>query len=248
MGAMSGISIEAEQGGCLTHLTPGTYDAARRYHPANPFHGELAHACLDGAPAFKLRMRQKERRSFILSEARTMIAECGTKGFNVRALAVKCEMSAQTVYNIVGGREDITRQAIEEHFEAVIRYAESRGELIEFFKIMAGVFFYWSRECPEYLRSLTMEYFRIIDPTFSTIHGSVIGAISKKLNSSPLCGGLLHSEVEEIACSIHAQMAFAAFEWSNFRFDEVEFEQRLVSCIRHFVVPLVQKYNALGSS
>ncbi|MEO1044379.1 MAG: TetR/AcrR family transcriptional regulator [Pseudomonadota bacterium] len=70
-----------------------------------------------------------ERRERILQAACTIIAEKGVEGLTTRGLAAAANVTAPTLYNLIGGKEDIIRELINENVEEV--WAELDFEAIE---------------------------------------------------------------------------------------------------------------------
>ncbi|MEM1131925.1 MAG: TetR/AcrR family transcriptional regulator [Pseudomonadota bacterium] len=60
-----------------------------------------------------------ERRQRILEAACTIIAEKGVEGLTTRGLAAAANVTAPTLYNLIGGKEDIIRELISENVEEV---------------------------------------------------------------------------------------------------------------------------------
>lgn len=58
-----------------------------------------------------------ERRRRILAEARSMIAESGLEGLNIRELAERSRVVHRTIYNAFGSKENLLGFAIQEYFD-----------------------------------------------------------------------------------------------------------------------------------
>lgn len=67
--------------------------------------------------------RIRSRRATMRAVARTVFAERGYAGVHVRDLAKRCGVSAQTLYNNLGGREEILCAAVEELLRAQLVHA-----------------------------------------------------------------------------------------------------------------------------
>lgn len=61
----------------------------------------------------------QERRRRILAEARTLLAQAGEAGFNIRELSRRASVSSRTLYHAFGAREGILAHAIAEHVEGL---------------------------------------------------------------------------------------------------------------------------------
>lgn len=62
---------------------------------------------------------QRRRRSEILAAARALWSEAGLDGVHVRAIADRCNVAPQTIYNIVGDKSAVMEQAAADWLEAI---------------------------------------------------------------------------------------------------------------------------------
>lgn len=68
-------------------------------------------------------MRYRQRRSEILAVTRYLLAKMGPDRFNVRRLAERCELTTQSIYNLIGNRTQIIIAAIEDYTDAMLQTA-----------------------------------------------------------------------------------------------------------------------------
>ncbi len=69
-------------------------------------------------------LNMQKRRSRILAEARRVIAEEGFEALNTRALAKAAGVTAPTLYNLIGSKEEILKALILEAIERIERRLE----------------------------------------------------------------------------------------------------------------------------
>ena len=81
----------------------------------NPYHAAFLHRGGKNAAAGKRWVAQNERRSVILATTRKLMAEHGDERVSLRFIADHCEISLQTIYNIVGDRSAVLREALVEY-------------------------------------------------------------------------------------------------------------------------------------
>jgi AcrR family transcriptional regulator len=74
------------------------------------------------------RNAQRMRRARILASARTLIASGGIESVKIRALSELSDLSIQTIYNLVGNREDVIEAAVVEHVSTVTRNSKGVTE------------------------------------------------------------------------------------------------------------------------
>lgn len=72
--------------------------------------------------------RTQHRRAMMRAVARSLLAERGYSGVHMRALANRCGVSAQTLYNNLGGREEIIATSVIELLHLQIKSAHGESE------------------------------------------------------------------------------------------------------------------------
>ncbi len=63
-----------------------------------------------------------DRRQRILDQAQAMLDELGVEGFTIRELGHRAEVAQRTIYNLIGGKEDVIAQAIHQHFAGLLAH------------------------------------------------------------------------------------------------------------------------------
>ncbi len=71
--------------------------------------------------------KQAQKRAHILARARRTLAQRGAAAVTVRDLAQDCGVAVQTLYSLIGGREQILCAAVDELFGIQIAHARAHG-------------------------------------------------------------------------------------------------------------------------
>lgn len=100
-------------------------------------------------------LSQRERRSEILAAARTLMTQTSFEQLRLQEVAATCGVAVQTVYNLVGNREELVGSSAEEWVQAiwaVARVDAERRDVNAGFTLLA---MFWSSALvrPDYVRS-----------------------------------------------------------------------------------------------
>jgi len=96
--------------------------------------------------------RQRRRRAEILATTRRLLAEAGGDRLTLRRVANECEVTAQTLRNSFGRKEELIAQAVNEHTSIIwLRLAEPRGEPLVFLAF-SDVIHQFAVNVPDFLR------------------------------------------------------------------------------------------------
>jgi len=101
--------------------------------------GKILGRELNPSGKYSLRQRQKKLRSKIFRGVRVLIAEKGYFSFSMKELADECETTRQTIYNLVGDRENLIKAAQSEHLKALILIASKQNNYPNLFLEFANV-------------------------------------------------------------------------------------------------------------
>lgn len=71
--------------------------------------------------------KQAQKRAHILARARRTLAQRGAAAVTVRDLAQDCGVAVQTLYSLIGGREQILCAAVDELFDIQIAHARAHA-------------------------------------------------------------------------------------------------------------------------
>lgn len=109
---------------------PDPWQPARLYRMRN---GHKSHG--------KRWLAQSERQSVILAASRRQISEQGYEGVSLKHVASMCNISKQTVYNIVGSRDEMIRKASSEWVSWLAIWALSGSPPARLLTVLASFWF-----------------------------------------------------------------------------------------------------------
>lgn len=174
------------------------------------------HAPVRVEPDRSLRGRQQRRRSEIFCAARCQIAE-GQWQVNVAALAERCGMAIQTVYNLAGDRHDILAAAVDEHYVALVSTATANIDSGHDIHAIGEALWGAALLNPEYMRNLSRAFFQQSDVVKKAIEKRILVSLQHAFSRTPVAVGRLSSDIRTASGRLHALLALSAFEWMNDR-------------------------------
>lgn len=113
---------------------------ARIPDPLAPFPGDPA----NGVETRRRWANQRRRRSEILRSARQLVAEGGLDNVHMQAVADRSGVSIQTVYNVVGNRQEMLGTAASEWIVALARQAEAIGSESSVNETFSTIEMFWA--------------------------------------------------------------------------------------------------------
>jgi AcrR family transcriptional regulator len=99
-----------------------------------------------------------ERRQLILRTAAEMIADQGSDGLTIRAIAARAGLSPVTVYNLFGSKYAVLRDLYEEDYQGLVAHFEAHGSddaLIRIFDLIELSTRYYERRLKFYMALFT---------------------------------------------------------------------------------------------
>ncbi len=69
---------------------------------------------------------QRSRRSRIYAAARSLLKSAGYEGVHMQDIAAQCQISAQTIYNLVGSKAQVLEQAAADWVDGIHTVAAAR--------------------------------------------------------------------------------------------------------------------------
>lgn len=175
-----------------------------------------------------LAQRQRERRAMILSLARTQIDE-GYPEIDVRDLAERSQLCRQTIYNLVGGKDEILAAAVDEHYKAILSALDMPAAGAHVFDLMADVLWIMPMKNPCYIKALLRRYFQHGDSVHRVIRSRIQEACSNGMQR--YLGQHSRSAVatNQLAEKMLALVAISSFDWMHERATLTELRDRLSS-------------------
>lgn len=169
---------------------PRTQLAIRAPYPGTPVKRYYSHA---------------KRRAQILAAARSLLAEDGCDNVRIRQLAKRSGVSPPTIYNIVGVRNDVLREAIREALCGKLSLAREIAVAEGISPILAYTDLSWCSIAndPGYYREVTRAAFKPdLDPHLvAEIHGDLLAAFSRWLNEMAAAGQLRENRISLAAAA-----------------------------------------------
>lgn len=179
-------------------------------------------------PHGKLALRQYARRADLLSAARAQIAE-GRQEINVKRLAQSCDLAVQTVYNIVGDRDDIMLAAVDEHYVTILSAAACMLDSINPFAALAEALWAFAWRNPDYVRSLLQTYHAPQSAVSRSIEANVRRAIITSLTRLEGEHIVDPADLEAHADRIGALITLSSFDWMHGKLTLLDLRVRLLA-------------------
>lgn len=175
--------------------------------------------------------RQRRQRAVILCSARQLVAEEGIDNVHLLAVAARADVSVQTLYNLVGNRQEILESAVSDWIMALQRTGEAVARQLDSNMIFTTLEIFWVSSI------LYRDYNAKIVPSRahdSFMHGQFLKAgklaVMWRLRELRSAGALVQwadpsliAEVLASACHTHIR------DWLTRPHDEVRFRQLLVN-------------------
>ncbi len=158
--------------------------------------------------------RQRERRAMALAVARRLLAEAPDQ-FTLRRVAEECGVTAQTLRNSFGRREDLLVAAFNDHTSAVWRTLgrTSRGAFL--FLDLALVYHACAVQTPHFLRAMVQSAMANVRPlAMAQRHGASIKSahLRQLARSDHLRPGV---DAEALGAHITRLNTFMMYEWAQ---------------------------------
>ena len=174
----------------------------------------------DGSPMRGSRwMNQRQRRAAILATARQLFAQNGYDRFHVRELAGLCNLSAQTIYNLIGDRDRVLHEAMREHIRAMVTSATKQSDRYPNVALALGDMFCVTAErYPEYSRQMSISFSCSSRPLFEVISNCTFPTLFSALTRLQLRDRLRnHVDPRVLTERIAALGAVSMLHWADGR-------------------------------
>lgn len=205
-------------------------------------------AVVDGHGGGRRWIRQKELRASILASARQLVEGKGYDKVALRELAFRSDVTAPTIYSLVGRRREVLRSAILELSLSKITLASELGCTRAKTPILAWVDIQWSVTAlyPCYSRQVVRAMAQPgNDDLYEALHKATQAAFLRWLLPIADGGSLripvsLPSVAEQLWCLVIA----ATQRWGNGQADLTEYRRDLMSGVGLMMLGLVDKAEA----
>ena len=156
----------------------------------DPFRPILHHHGRSPEASSGSRYNQRSRRSQILATIRRLLTEHGFVGVTVRRVAEASGHAVQTIYSLVGPRDQAIIEAISEYIRYVGRTTEPRSD--DPYAVM-GITNGWVQSMettPEFCRQVSLIFFTEARGVFYTFRDQQLGRMCSLLTRQQKCGVL----------------------------------------------------------
>lgn len=179
------------------------------------------------------RYNQRSRRSQILAAIRQLLTEHGIVGVTVRKIAEASGHAVQTIYSLVGPRDEAIIQAINEYVRYVGRTTEP--QLNDPYAVM-GIADGWVQSIkatPEFCRQVSLIFFTEGRGVFYTLRDQQLTRMCGLLTKQQRCGVLkAEVNVRDLAEQLVLLSTGLCLEWSDRPFPVEQLHRRLFSGYR----------------
>jgi AcrR family transcriptional regulator len=210
---------------------------AALYDPSRPIlhqHGRSPQA-LSGS-----RYNQRSRRSHILATIRRLLTEHGFVGVTVRRIAQVSGYAVQTIYSLVGPRDEAIIEAINEYVRYVGRTTEPRWD--DPYAVM-GLTDGWVQSMattPEFCRQVSLIFFTESRSVFYTFRDQQLGRMFNLLTRQQKCGVFkAEINIRDLAEQLVVLSTGLCLEWSDRPFPLEQLHRRLDSGYRSLLAAAI---------
>lgn len=174
--------------------------------------------------------RQNLRRAEIFRQTRVLLGHVGYAAFSIRKVAENCDMSPQTVYNLVGDREKLLSAATAQHLHALIAAARELQGPPGFFMAYADIVWGHSLKNAEYARTVSRAHFSSCCMRTSNVRSIMQDVFLAELLTLRDSGQLRDSiDVGGLAERMQSLVAITAMNWVEDPGDETGLRRQLTT-------------------
>jgi AcrR family transcriptional regulator len=210
---------------------------AALYDPSQPILHNRGRSNEDSSGS---RYNQRVRRSQILATIRRLLTERGFNGVTVRRIAEASGHAVQTIYSLVGPRDEAIIEAINEYVRFVGRTTEPRWD--DPYAVI-GITDGWVQSMattPEFCRQVSLIFFTESRSVFYTFRDQQLGRMFDLLTKQQKCGVLkAEVNVRDLAEQLVVLSTGLCLEWSDRPFPLEDLHRRLDSGYRSLMASAV---------
>jgi AcrR family transcriptional regulator len=178
------------------------------------------------------RLKQRERRALILASTRKLIGERGCTEITVREIAQQSGLSPQTLYNLVGPRDQAIADALIEYSASVARIAVQEPSLHATTDIWLNV----AERFPDFARQSTLMFVTPMQGVYLQYREFQVRSLSKLLNSYKTSGKLIfRGSATQLAEELIIYSSAMWLDWSIRQYPLAELRSKLVAGLKKLV-------------
>ena len=180
--------------------------------------------------AITTRRNQRLRRAQILATIRRLLTEQGFEAVTVRGIAEASGHAVQTVYNLVGPRDEAIVQAISEYTRYVGRTASPQAEDPEALTEIIDRWLQSVEAAPEFCRQVSLIFFSRSRAIFYDFRDRELKGMHKLLQQQQKCGVIRSdANLRDLAEQLVLLASGLCLEWSDRPFPLEQLRRRLYS-------------------
>jgi len=192
-------------------------------------------------------LQQTQRRARILANARLLVVEEGYDHVALRRLATRSGVTPPTIYNLIGGREEVLHRAIDEVHSAKVAFAAKRAAAENINAVLAYADTLWvalSRD-PEYSRQV-IHAINSSDHELSTlIRDRTVTAIVSWLAALIQAGEMRHTgNLKVVAELIHRHITTTVGVWAENHIGMQDLRRQLATGVGLMLLGLMEQAEA----
>jgi hypothetical protein len=183
------------------------------YDPAQPI---VPFSCAGSARSVPSRRNQRLRRAQILATIRRLLTEQGLAGVTVRGIAQDSGHAVQTIYNLVGPRDQAIVEAISEYTQYVGQTAMPDPGDPDAVVEMIGCWLQSIEAAPEFCRQVCLIFFTPSRAIFYHFRDKQLKSMQGLLARQQKCG-ILRSDANlpDLAEQLVTLAAASCIDWSD---------------------------------
>jgi len=172
------------------------------------------------------RLNQRERRARILASTRKLIGERGSGDITVREIALISDVSPQTLYNLVGPRDQAIVDALNEYSVAIGRIAAHTSSLSEHTDVWISV-----AECyPDYARQSTLMFMTPMRNVYLSYRDKQVKSLTKLLKAYKKAGHMhFTTPAHDLAEQLILFSSAVWVDWSIRSFPLSELKEKIIA-------------------
>ena len=172
----------------------------------------------------KVGLRHHRTASAIRASTRRLIGEEGVDAVSLRRVAAICGLSPQTVYNLVGPRDEVIKSAIDEYHTATFSAAHSLTTYPHYLLALTDIVWAQAVHSASFIKSVNACYFGSSFVREITWIQS-IRLIRSEIGQTNVGGGAGTPESDQIAQAIFGALAVCAFNWHSIHKNAAQFRR-----------------------
>jgi len=189
------------------------------------------------------RQNQRLRKAQILATIRRLLVDHGFEGVTVRRIAESSGHAVQTIYNLVGPRDEAIVAAVSEYTRFVGRTAMPRAEDPHVVMEIIDRWLQSIEAAPEFCRQVSLIYFTRSRAIFYAFRDLELKGMHQLLQRQQKCGALRpEANIRDLSEQLVLFASGLCLEWSDRPFPLEQLRRRLYSgyanLLAHAVAPV----------